>query len=1466
MAEPIIDGSGVRLSVLQEQDNQPSLSNGRWGAVFKRALVYLLIFLNIFSGTSAFAQVAVPAGGDQPRSIESQLPDLPGAAAKAPMLPINKKQPVNSDIYNTTVENGYARERDAGGSDFKTFLSGQAGSKASSFFQDWLKRYVSTAKVELSGGDGFKAGSLDVLVPFSDTQEWLIFGQAGIRRGNQLTPSYRTTVNLGAGARYFAPNNWMYGANTFYDVDASRGHQRFGVGAEAWTDYLKLSANGYLRSSDWKDSPDVRDYMERPADGWDIRAQGYLPNYPQLGGNVMFEQYYGDQVGLFGATNRQKDPSALTVGFTFTPFPMLTFGVDHRRGQGGMHDTTLKLKFELAGDVPLKDQLNFRNLGESRKLKYSRYGLVERNNQIVLAYQQKDLGSIRLPVMVNGYPVTEVVVPITVNSSVPLGAIGWQGTAASFVTSSTNSSATLMLPAYDAAGSNTYTLQASATDRLSRVVKSNVSQVVVAPLALSLARSKAAASADGVDSITFTAKLLSTTAQPMPNRKITWTVRNAVLKASTTTTDAAGQATATVTSTTSSLAQVDAVEGSNSFKATADAAFVGDPATAKVVTLVSDQPSLVANGSTSAVLTATVKDAAGNAVGAGVPVTWSTSLGSLAAITTATNASGIANVTLTSSTVIGTANVTARAIVSDPGKATTVAMTADNTTARVMTFTANPTSIAANGATTSLLTATVQDANGNTVAAGVPVNWTTSLGTLAASSTMTNASGTATVVLTSSTVSGIANLSAKGATGDPGKNANVNFVPDTSTAKVVSFTALPSPVLANGVAVVTLTASVTDANGNTVGAGVPVSWTTTVGTLASASTTTNASGVATVALTSTVANTANLTAKASGVDAGQSATATFVADESTARVIAFAANPVSIAANGVTTSTLTATVKDANGNGLGAGVSVYWTTSLGTLATPSSVTDATGTATVVLTSATVAGTANLTAKGAVGDGGRTATVAMVPDVATARVVSLTASPTSIAATGATTSTLTANVQDAFGNVVGAGVPVAWTTSLGSLASASTATNASGVATVVLTSGTTIGVANLTAKGISGDPGKAATVTFTPDPATARVISFTAVPSPVLANGVDTVTLTAVVQDAFGNPYPAGVPVQWSASIGSLAAASTNTDATSTATVTLTSTLAGVSNLTAKGGVGDVGKTASVTFNADASTARVTALSASSSNIAANGSKTTTMTATVKDFYGNVVNGVTVNWSTTAGTVAGASSTSNSSGLATMVLTSSAVAQVANVVAAAANGDAGKTSPVTFSAAGVQSISASPASGITANGSSTSTITAVFAYPDGTPYVGAVSFGTSNFGSFQNGSSAYPTTTNASGGASALLKSTVVGTTNARAIVGAVSAQTPVTFISPSETRYDANSQIYTTRCDGGSGGNPIASGSDGAILWDGGLVAFGVHFPYATGGYVYTVGAFQGTTNSNDGGCGDDATWSYNYAVTRTPQ
>lgn len=194
----------------------------------------------------------------------------------------------------------------------RNFITGMATAKANQEIQEWLGKY-GTARVKLNVDKDFslKDSSLEMLYPIYDTPTNMLFTQGAIHRTDD-----RTQSNIGFGWRHFSGNDWMAGVNTFIDHDLSRSHTRIGVGAEYWRDYLKLSANGYIRASGWKKSPDVEDYQERPANGWDIRAEGYLPAWPQLGASLMYEQYYGDEVGLFGKDKRQKDPHAISAEVT----------------------------------------------------------------------------------------------------------------------------------------------------------------------------------------------------------------------------------------------------------------------------------------------------------------------------------------------------------------------------------------------------------------------------------------------------------------------------------------------------------------------------------------------------------------------------------------------------------------------------------------------------------------------------------------------------------------------------------------------------------------------------------------------------------------------------------------------------------------------------------------------------------------------------------------------------------------------------------------------------------------------------------------------------------------------------------------------------------------------------------------------------------------------------------------------
>ncbi|WP_321944020.1 Ig-like domain-containing protein [Paraburkholderia tropica] len=1041
----------------------------------------------------------------------------------------------------------------------------ELGTSANSALQKYLSRYGKT-RIDVGGGNKFHNYSFDMLVALRETKKTVWFTQLGYRRSNSLTDSYRTTANLGLGMRTYVDDyRWLLGANVFYDRDLTRQHQRIGVGLEAWTDYLKLSANGYLRLTNWRDSEDIVGYMERPANGFDIRAEGYLPKFPQLGMKLVYEKYFGNEVGLFGDSALQKNPSAVTVGLTYQPVPLIGFNVSYRRGQGGHSDGEVMAQLQYQMGVPLVDQLDPSRVGLTRQIRFNRLDLVDRNNQIVLEYRKK-LGHITLPATVSGYPDSTVSFAVNAYSGVGFKSLAWEGSASTFAEAYSGAIGTLHLPAYTPGGTNTYDLRLVGLERDGTRVASNTMTVTVSETAFAVSASKSSALANGVDTVTFTASVSGTSGEGVSGQTVRWTIPSGVtLVAGTTTTDSSGKATATVTSTTASTVTVQALDASSSASANASTTFIADNSTAAVSALVASPSTISANGTSTSTLTATLKDAYGNAIGVGQTVSWQTTAGTLSAQSSTTDSSGQASVILTSATLAGTATVTSTAI--SGSRTASVIFAPDATTAQVTSLVASPVSITANGTSTSTLTATVKDANGNLMSAGVSVSWATSAGTLSASTSTTDSEGKATVVLTSSTTAQTATLTATAVAGS--KTASVTFVADVTTAKVSTLTASPASITANGSAASTLTATLKDANGNALGAGLTVTWTTTAGTLAATTSTTGSNGQATVVLTSsTTAQT--VTVGASAVAGSNTATVAFVADTTTATVSSLVASPSSITANGTATSTLTATLKDANGNALGAGLTVTWSTTSGTLSASSSTTDSGGQATVTLTSSTTAGTATVSAVAVAGS--KTASVTFVADTSTATVSTLTASPTSITANGRTTSTLTATLKDANGNALGAGLSVTWSTTAGTLSATSSVTNSSGVATVTLTSVTKAQTATVTAQATAGS--KTASVAFVGDVSQATIVSLTASATSATADGTSAVTFTATVEDEYGN-LVSGATVSWNASLGTLSSTSTTTDSNGQSSVTLTSTTAGTASVNAATTGGTLGS--GVTF-------------------------------------------------------------------------------------------------------------------------------------------------------------------------------------------------------------------------------------------------------------------------------------------------
>ncbi|MGR3358258.1 inverse autotransporter adhesin IatC [Escherichia coli] len=318
---------------------------------------------------------------------------------KAMQMERDGKDP-QMQVAEVAQQSGTLLARDMDSEQAGSMARGWVASSASAQATDWLSRW-GTARVSLGVDEDFslKSSSFEFLHPWYETPDNLVFSQHTLHRTDD-----RTQTNHGIGWRYFTPS-WMSGVNMFIDHDLTRHHTRTGMGVEYWRDYLKLSGNGYLRLSNWRSAPELdNDYEARPANGWDLRAEGWLPAWPQLGGKLVYEQYYGDEVALFGKDERQNDPHAITAGLSYTPVPLISFSAEQRQGKQGENDTRIGMELTLQPGHSLQKQLDPAEVAAQRSLVGSRYDLVDRNNNIVLEYRKKELVRLTLTDPLKGKP------------------------------------------------------------------------------------------------------------------------------------------------------------------------------------------------------------------------------------------------------------------------------------------------------------------------------------------------------------------------------------------------------------------------------------------------------------------------------------------------------------------------------------------------------------------------------------------------------------------------------------------------------------------------------------------------------------------------------------------------------------------------------------------------------------------------------------------------------------------------------------------------------------------------------------------------------------------------------------------------------------------------------------------------------------------------------------------------------
>ncbi len=640
---------------------------------------------------------------------------------------------------------------------------------------------------------------------------------------------------------------------------------------------------------------------------------------------------------------------------------------------------------------------------------------------------------------------------------------------------------------------------------------------------IALTSASASVPADGTTTDALTAHV-STGGGPVVGDAVTFTASATpagacgLLSPTTVNTDSSGNAVATYTSsTTPGFCAVTATEsGSGNTSSTS----INQTASSTVATVAvaATPPSITADGTSTSSITATVTGAASAPiVGDQVMFSVSSGGGTFVNAFATTNASGVATVTYTSSTSVGSFTITAQEANGANSGQGTITQTA---IPFAVALSASPTSLPDNGLATSSLNVTITVPGGGPAGSGLAVGITSSgtCGSISSTAGTTAPGGTFTTTYQAGTTTGSCTITA---TGGPQNAAAPPVIitqtlsPPPSPAYAIAVTASPTSIQANAAASSTISATVTTDSGSTPVPGDPVTFTagTGCGSLSAATATTSTSGVATTTLTATVTpGPCQITAVEA--DSAQSGSTNVTQVPATNAVTLSPPGTTNLLGNGTSTQDFTVRLTPAVFGGSVANDTVNFTVTgnpgaaCGSVSPTSANTGTGSTVSATYTTSTTPGfctvTATETATGASGTALIDQTQNPTP---TGNAVAVVATPAFILADGSATSTITATVTSTSGPVSGDTVQFSPSgTGIGTLSASFAATNGSGVASVTYTASTTLyATATVTATEANGGASGNATVEQVPN------VAVVATPTSVAPSGTSAITVTVTHQ-------------------------------------------------------------------------------------------------------------------------------------------------------------------------------------------------------------------------------------------------------------------------------------------------------------------------------------------------------------------
>lgn len=1023
------------------------------------------------------------------------------------------------ELAQIIVDNSSLLNKDT---DATQYAISRISSKANQQIEQWLNQF-GHAQVSLSTDKKFtlEGSSADLLIPLYDSEKNLVFSQTSYHRKDS-----RSQLNQGIGYRHFT-DKFMVGLNAFYDYDLSRYHSRFGVGAEVWRDYFKLSINHYHRLSNWRTSDDVMDYNERPANGWDIRTEGYLPAYPQLGAKLIFEQYYGKEVGLFGKDNRQENPHAYTAGLTYTPVPLITFGAERRFGLNDNSDNKFDINIQYRLGESLSSQLNPDNVRATRLMSGNRYDFVNRNNDIVLEYKKKTLVFLSIAPTINGYAKEEKDLGVQVHSKYPVKQIEWSASRlianGGKINHNNNLSYSIILPRHIAgsAETNSYTISAVAIDEQGNRSDPVQSQVTVDQSAINTQNSQFTPKTTQLPADNHSAQNLILSI--LDNDKLPIDINLKELSLNIQSDNPAGnsqvshfsridagkyQVTITAGSTPETVTLTPKFRD-NTFNQ-AQVTFIADPHSAIIakggLTVIKNHAP--ADGKSQNKIQAIVTDINANRI-PNYPVSFTADNGATIIGQANTDAEGKIIVPITN-THIGKSIINAS--VKNITYSTNVDFIADINSAKINTFTINPNSSFANGTDEKLIAFNIIDKNNNPVPNAKIQLSADNQAQLKKTELLTDSQGNASTTMTSQ-IAGTVTVIARVNKIDTKKTTQ--FIADQSNGRIISVTPSAAPYIADGKTAVTFTAVVEDKNHNIL-PNAKIIWSTNrdqqIVPINEVSTTDN-QGVAQTTVTSTQAFDVIVTARI-GNESLDALPITFIANNKQG-LITLTTNKTELIADNKEQAILTAVVKDKFGNTL-PNVTVEWQSSASTtLDKQKSVTDNQGQTTNKIQTKKAGATeiiATLSNKEKA-----QLTLTAIADPNSANIV-LTAvnNKTEAIADNHDTITLMAHVTDAENNPL-IKQSVFWSSTHNVLSENMVKTDDNGNVQIVI-KGTEAQPTTVTAT-LENSQSATTNLRFIAGQVNTSQSTFLIEPQSIIANGQSLATGTINLKDKFGNPVP-----------------------------------------------------------------------------------------------------------------------------------------------------------------------------------------------------------------------------------------------------------------------------------------------------------------------------------------------------------